>query len=526
MQPQSQANFLDFESEELIHDLLKEREKLIVNCNEGNVNNVDEGLTVENIETNHYTDLNEYVRNENTKQAMTKTVNVKINNQTFCNQNNEYEGKILEREIWDQEGIGRCGSLEIMNNLDSYFSKESISLESESPITNIPIPISPDIQQLDKFNTEVTAPQLSIAHHSDIIIKKEDKKDLWERISPEYPQDESIDSFITNKGNQFFDVLKNKDNKDQVLTDNRKWTPIKEYNGALWYSPSSSSNLNRTYIKSIKQTEKNPPKEDLGRKSLNRKSESNSPNQVKSKRMYKMKIEMNKNPTKIYRVKNDEIGEWREERKENNLLELITEKVAPLLTLIQNRNLSKSVERDLSKVAGDYRNDKPLRFATPKPTSRLFEISTDTQNEFQIQKKLDPEIVKNQEENESKKKIEEDKLSDENCSNGSKDAKVNDSRSISSSDEDTISLNETKLSPNKQSKFDILDQFMSPQNSDEVRNRSQSENVIDWIKGTEYVSKEVWKEGKYESPLLSDNPRVWLTSRKKEGRNTVIGILN
>ena len=135
------------------------------------------------------------------------------------------------------------------------------------------------------------------------------------------------------------------------------------------------------------------------------------------------------------------------------------------------------------------------------------EISKDSLNEFQIKKEILSKLskIETQEkciENKleevkstlQQKKFEEQKEELQTKRDKSKEKEESKNSITNSSEEDTISLNETSLSPNKQTKFDVLDQFMTPKNNDEMRQRSQSENVenLKNCKGNiEHVSKEI-----------------------------------
>ena len=48
----------------------------------------------------------------------------------------------------------------IMKKFDGDASKESMSCESETPLSNVPVPIPPEINQLSNFKKEVAITQL------------------------------------------------------------------------------------------------------------------------------------------------------------------------------------------------------------------------------------------------------------------------------------------------------------------------------------------------------------------------------
>ena len=184
-------------------------------------------------------------------------------------------------------------------------------------------------------------------------------------MSEENPQDESIDTFIIHKGNEFLETFKNTQKMKSLIS-----TPTNksDMNGSF-STPQPNNSNPKCHINKI-ENNKNLDKsesQDVINNPLNENYKSKTPNITKIKRTYRTSGRRNESNNKNSHIKNHVVLEQIEKSKESNIFELLTERVIPLITLVKNDHLSRSVERDLSKVAEDYRNDKPFRYATPRP---------------------------------------------------------------------------------------------------------------------------------------------------------------
>jgi hypothetical protein len=150
--------------------------------------------------------------------------------------------------------------------------------------------------------------------------------------------------------------------------------------------------------------------------------------------------------------------------KDDSIMSKIKSTFTPIISIIDNQ-ISKSVERDCNK--SEYRNEKPLKYKSPKSVEDSFQITP---------VKTEVECMKIDDSNTEIRSREKRVLitSPYNNSQNEKKESKNEIHLDKSSDVDTISLNDTKNSPNKITKFDILNEFMTPKNL-ESRKRAQSE---------------------------------------------------
>ncbi|CAI2387443.1 unnamed protein product [Moneuplotes crassus] len=522
---------------------------------------------------------------------------------------------------------------------DSYI--DQASCESEDPNPIIPVPVPPEAKQLAQF-TKNSPPQVLSKTLRNDVKKEVDRNKFIEDSSHQNPQDESLENFLKNDEKTLYKKMKKDKNglvmKDWTSTPTKNKFASSTYNSGT-YTMNKTFQVNRRQEQNLKtavqEVTKKPLETPQGTPSkyiaMSLTQKCKTPTPVPQKKAF-----MTRKDERLTRFENQTKAptlndSFNKKKQSTGLVDMIADAVAPFFKRMRNKSVCKSIERDLRDVAKDYRNNKPLRFATPKPNKKNFDITFNSTNGFNSKKEkeeakqnareevvikqvthqevansesktlisdnkpqettnLTPipivwdkdegdstldnnqvymvemkgqEIIKelpftqrpNAEiESRQKKPIARDnKRFDCNKLNEQKyDAikfeNLEDSirvdplpdhdkidhligrdsidftdvnQFLTIGDDETFSLNETNLSPNKKTKFDVLDEFMTPSNHHDERKRSKSDYAMTNKPIAEQASQEESKDCKYQSPLLKNSSFECKTSRKNDRKATL-----
>jgi hypothetical protein len=367
-------------------------------------------------------------------------------------------------------------------------SKDSLSCESETPIPVIPKPISPGVHKFPISQQPKTASMKSkenmlsrIANSLTPDIKMWKKAELK---TPVRKLETSIDQYIKTECNDFIENLKSDDRSKNVLQDNKstvnipdsqqtKFTPKKLYstNASIANTPVSSSAFNKKY--QIKRSEEkkmsNSKSMDKGLGSSVKKS------QIVHKKPASKFTWMTVNRSHLsrsntYQMLNTERNAADKTQKDG-LIDAQKELISPISNEIQDRAISETRIRSAKSVEANARNDRPFQYVNPREKQE--EQTSQLNNVMKIIQTKEKSIL---EPKTATKKIEKKQVID--CSQveitqTEPDVKESDLLEITMNDE-TFSLNESKDSPSKKNKYDVLDEFMTPKVTDN-RKRAQSE---------------------------------------------------
>lgn len=392
----------------------------------------------------------------------------------------------------------------LQNSYLEEVSHESLSSDSETPLPKAPIPMSPTVSNFPKFHKEVALKYVTEPEDSQM----NDTEPKYEMMQERNSQDQSIDTFIKTQGNKFFDTLnfKNLQNLIAPGCKSHEVTPSKRSNFAKsTFTPIAPVFCKKYQIRRNNENNGQMPYKTEQKQTMKKsateqylvKEDSSIASEILKRNTYRRnKVVSNE------LVKSQPKLELPEVVKDDSIINKIKNTFTPIISIIDSQ-ISKSVERNYNK--SEYRNEKPLKYQSPKSVTAPIDI-TPVKKEVECAK-----IDDSNTEIRSREKRVLITSPYNNSQNEKKESKI-EVQWDQSSDTDTISLNDTKNSPNKITKFDILNEFMTPKNW-ESRKRAQSQENWNKDQNQSKVTEEIKQP--FQSPLLNTQPKTCLTARKE-----------
>jgi hypothetical protein len=174
--------------------------------------------------------------------------------------------------------------------------------------------------------------------------------------------------------------------------------------------------------------------------------------------------------------------------------------IKTIMNPIENQ-MNKKVKKDLNTSAV-YINEKLLKYKSPKTVKDSFDV-TPVKNVVECLRVYEPK---------TEVRPKEKKVAITSPLNISLNEKKEESKQEYTdqySDVDTISLNDTKNSPNRKTKYDILNEYMTPRNLDSFK-RVRSEEISNINQDHSKASEKVQQS--FQSPLIKDQVKGSMTA--------------
>jgi hypothetical protein len=367
-------------------------------------------------------------------------------------------------------------------------SRESANSESETPISKAPIPMTPEISNFPKFQQEITVDHISALENNSQLNETTTKYVINQE---KHSQEESIDTFINTWGNKFFDTLNHKNNSNMLnsISKSHKVTPEKKSNFInSSYTPAQV--FNKKY-----QIHRNTEKD------------MQMPYKSEQKHLMKKSVTDHKLLTEDHTISSNisKRNTYRKNTVMNNAITHTQTKraIKTIMNPIQNQ-MNKKVVKDLN-VSAIYKNEKPLKYKTPRAVKDSFDVTPD-KNVVGCLKVYEPK---------TEARPKEKKVAIASPLRILINERKEDSKHEYTdhySDADTISLDDTKNSPRRITKYDILNEYMTPRNLDTFK-RVRSEENWNINQDRSKASKEVQQS--FQSPLIKDQMKASMTAWKE-----------
>lgn len=275
-------------------------------------------------------------------------------------------------------------------------SKGSISCDSENPIPTIPIPISPDMNNFPKFKQEAFIEDFSIkprVTQSKSVIREAAKAPMKSHISSENIQEQSIDTFIQHKGNQFLETLKTplelnilRDSKDSVNIPNSrnlKFTPQKKYScQTTSFTPLGTSFARKYMIQRESDNQDQTPSKSEEKNFISTLSSKNTkevPKRVDNTTPFSQNAKASLSIDEHVAQRRRESRKTEsEKRSKDDINGFLTHKIAPLINKIKNTvSSTKSMDR--------LSTEKLHKYSTPRiSTNNLAQFNDPTMKDVGV----------------------------------------------------------------------------------------------------------------------------------------------
>ena len=334
-----------------------------------------------------------------------------VESNDLCEQDSPDFGRI--EHSGNQNNILQNGLLDNEDN-----SKDSVSCDSETPIPNIPVPISPEMNKFPKFKQEAFIENMNkhqFQRNSMSVTPNTQKLPKAQLLIPESVQEQSIDSFIKQKGNEFIAsnkalqkegnvVSERNENIKVVSTFTKKFTPMKKYSCQVAsMTPTNAGTFSKKYqIKRSSDQDNLKPELTTYKseeKSLFKKIPVQKP-EIVQKSMTDITPFTNNYVAPYTPIRNEEteIRPKRETESETrsgkSLFGMLTQKISPLLSIIKNTDKDTKSENGYVKSSAlNYRNENPLKYGTPRITKQNDIEMIDTfhkNDQFSLRSKFEP----------------------------------------------------------------------------------------------------------------------------------------